>query len=160
MIGLRVGELVGVLEGVCRALRGRGGKGKGRVGRGEKGDGERGKGRDGEAQRGDEVIKRVFDLRRAAAEELGFQKIFAPELWDGDGVWMWDVPSVSTTTAGASPASTAAGEVDDEITFPAVAAAHPAIKKWAVIVEQVMREWGIKRGVFEGEEWEAGRVGG
>lgn len=162
--------MAGVLEGVCRALgaegRGRGrvkGGGQGPVGRRDRGkENEEGGGeesRDGEEGREHEAIQRVFALRQAAAAELSFQNIFASELWDADGVWKWDVPPLSgTATEGARASTTAAGG-DEDITFPVVAAAHPAIRKWTAIVGEVMREWGVERGVFEGEAWEAGRVG-
>lgn len=157
-----MGELAGVLEGVCRAL-GAEGRGGGRVKRGGKGrekkQGEGGEVTSGERERDQEAIQRVLTLRQAAAAELSFQNIFASELWDADGVWKWDVPPLSGTATEGTRASTTAAEGDDGITFPVVAAAHPAIRKWTAIVDEVMREWGVERGVFEGEAWEAGRVG-
>ena len=166
VIGGKVGELAGVLEGVCRALGAGGsvkGGGKGRVGRRDGGkenkEGEGEGSRNGEEGREHEAIQRVFALRQAAAAELSFQQIFASELWDADGVWKWDVPHLSGTATEGTRASTTAAEGDDDLTFPVVAAAHPAIRKWTAIVGEVMREWGVERGVFEGEEWEAGRVG-
>ncbi|MCJ1407373.1 hypothetical protein MMC19_001444 [Ptychographa xylographoides] len=51
-------------------------------------------------------------------------------------------------------------EMEEEgVTIEAVAAAHPVIRKWTGIVEGVMRDWAVRRDVFSGEEWEAGRVG-
>ncbi|MCJ1245598.1 Essential protein Yae1, N terminal [Trapelia coarctata] len=106
-----------------------------------------------EDERQHEAMQNIFSLRQTATSDLSFEKIFAPELWDEDGIWKWEVPSTPVVTEEAA-------EADHEITFPAVVAAHPAIKKWTKIVEDVMREWGVEKGVFEGEEWEAGRVGG
>lgn len=95
-------------------------------------------------ERGEE---KVLQLLRRAAMELELKQVFGRELWGKDGMWLWEVLEGEN------------GEKED-VTFEEVVAAHPLVRKWTSIVEEVMRETDVRREVFRGEEWEAGRVGG
>lgn len=136
-------------DGKCQVGGSEHGNGEGSGKADQKAEGEKREGR----QRKHDAIEKLLSLHQLATSDLSLNKIFAPELWDGDGIWKWDVPPLLT------PTPTTAVEGEDEITFTVVVAAHPAIKKWTTIVEEVVTEWGVQRGVFGGEEWEAGRVG-
>lgn len=75
------------------------------------------------------------DLVREAREELSVGKIFAEKYWAEDGNWKYDVPS-------------------DDVVFADVANAHPLVRKWNGIVDELVRRWGIDRTVLEGETGE------
>ncbi|MCJ1452729.1 Essential protein Yae1, N terminal [Mycoblastus sanguinarius] len=114
VFGLKVGYLLGVLEGLWSAYRD-----------------------------DYEEIKRLKSFSNEAGEELKIEKLFGKEWWDEDGVWRYEV--------------TAEGE---EVTFKEVVEWHPVVKRWAQRVEEEMEKAGVKRGTFEGREWEDGRVDG
>ncbi|MCJ1396650.1 hypothetical protein MMC18_009542 [Xylographa bjoerkii] len=170
VLGLQVGELRGVLEGVCAALHAGQGAGKrggdgtaGRSGSGSGGDTASGtatNAQPGVTDHASTAYERIAHLRRRAAVELDLQRVFGKEFWGDEGLWRWAVPAV---TGGGAGHGLDGGQVEregDEVTFEEVAAAHPLVRKWRGVVEEVMREWGVERGVWAGEEWEAGRVGG
>ncbi|MCJ1437259.1 Essential protein Yae1, N terminal [Xylographa pallens] len=183
VLGLKAGELLGVLEGVCAALKAQSGA-QGRVEGGsaapsgsrsqsEKAAGNRDSGLSSavatiaelavSVQEPTTDYERLTRLRRQAAAELHLQRIFAAEFWGPDGLWSWAVPVPTEgidlgdveREGAANVAMEGAGE---DVTFDNVAAAHPLIRKWSALVQEVMREWGVRRGVWAGEEWEAGRV--
>ncbi|MCJ1420763.1 Essential protein Yae1, N terminal [Xylographa parallela] len=183
VLGLKAGELLGVLEGVCTALRAQG-SARGRAESGSaarSGSGSRsGKAasdRDGalpsvvavdaepavSVQEPTTDYERLMRLRHQAAAELYLQRIFGAEFWGPDGLWSWVVPVPTEGSdlgdvergSAATLATEAAGE---DVTFETVAAAHPLIRKWSALVQEVMRKWGVREGVWAGEEWEAGRV--
>ena len=82
-------------------------------------------------------------LLRKAREELSVERVFGREWWDGegDGGWRYDVE----------------GE-GEEVTWMEVVGQHPVVKKWEGVVMEEAERGGIRRGVFEGEGWEGGRV--
>lgn len=78
---------------------------------------------------------------RKAREELGIESVFGKEWWGEDGVWRYEVH----------------GEVED-VTFEEVVRWHPLMKKWSANVEEEIERAGVRRGRFEGVEWEKGRL--
>ncbi|KAL8896670.1 MAG: hypothetical protein Q9207_007601 [Kuettlingeria erythrocarpa] len=70
ILGLRVGYVLGVLEGLCTSYR---------LGERTRGTGMR------------EAEERVRELLSQAREELRVEKLFAKEYWGSDGMWAYDV---------------------------------------------------------------------
>lgn len=85
---------------------------------------------------------RLNELIRKCGQKLKIESIFGKEYWDEKGVWTYEV--------------TAKG---DEVTFQEVAEQHPMLREWGETVRQEIGKAGIKLGRFEGNEWEAGRIG-
>ncbi|MCJ1397603.1 Essential protein Yae1, N terminal [Xylographa trunciseda] len=166
VLGLKVGELLGVLDGVAAALQaGRGAKGSRERKGATRGEEPRAQGRGlevtnaatGAVDQAPTDYERIARLRRQAAAELDLQRVFGAEFWGADGLWSWAVPG-PTTEGGAGDGMEPGKDADDDVTFEEVAAAHPLIREWSSAVEEVMREWGLEREVWAGDEWEAGRV--
>lgn len=84
-----------------------------------------------------------------AREELAVERVFGREFWGEDGVWRYAVRK-----AGGD------GDEEGEVTFQEVVEQHPLVKEWVERARGEMRRWGIREGVFEGDEWERGRIGG
>lgn len=145
--------MLGVLEGVCGALGavagGEAAEGKGQ-GEREQEQGDTGNGGIGRGDEKGEWAKAYEDSRqmwRRAREELAVERLFGKEFWGADGVWRYDVQK-------------AGGEGDgEEVTFQEVVEQHPLVKEWVERAGGEMKRWGIREGVFEGEEWERGRIG-
>ncbi|MCJ1473487.1 Essential protein Yae1, N terminal [Lambiella insularis] len=139
VLGLKVGEVLGILDGLVRALGGKQGR--------------------------EEAFARALQLWKQAALELELREVFGREFWGEDGVWLWEVTGVmngkSVEMLGKDVGVAREAEVKgrEDVTFEVVAAAHPLVTKWTGIVETLMQEWGVTKGLFQGEEWEAGRVG-
>lgn len=114
VFGLRVGYIVGALEGIWAAY---------------------------DTQSGEK--SRLSNILNQARHELRIEKVFAPEYWDKDGVWTYEVT----------------GE-QHEVTFEEVAQQHPVVRKWDERVKEEIQNAGLKLGRFEGSEWEAGRISG
>lgn len=129
-MGLKVGWVLGVLEGIVGALRGK------RQG-GKEGDDVK------EKQEGREWLKEIEGLLKQAREELDLRRVFGREWWDEDGVWAY----------GVSPT-----EDGGEVVFEEVADQHPLIQIWKGKVEGLIESWGIRGDVWAGEEWEKGRI--
>lgn len=150
--GLRVGWVLGVLEGLYIAL------GRGRTGVGERveGKGER---------------ERVGAMLKAAREELSVERVFGGEWWRGDGSWGYEVLG----EAGGEGEGNGEGKEEGtgveevtgkgwgtgEVTFKEVVEGHPVVREWVGRVRREMERWGIREdGGFGGVEWEAGRLEG
>lgn len=112
VFGLRVGYILGTLEGLWAAY---------------------------DTQSGEK--SRLSKLLRQAREELRIEKVFAPEYWNKNGIWTYEVVSEQ-----------------DEPTFEEVAQQHPVVRKWDERVKEEVNNAGLKLGRFEGSEWEAGRI--
>ncbi|MCJ1285395.1 Essential protein Yae1, N terminal [Xylographa opegraphella] len=171
VLGLKAGELLGMLEGMCAAL-------KTKASPPSKGDGGSAA-RSGAGTTPTDIqifetrsavtvptvsvggpvtdYERLTRLRREAAAELDLQRIFAAEFWGPDGLWSWAVPAPTGAAEGTMGGDGGVVGADEEVTFEDVAAAHPLIRKWGARVQEAMREWGVRKGVWAGEEWEAGR---
>lgn len=90
---------------------------------------------------------RLGKLVRKAREELSVERVFGREWWDGneDGGWRYEVE----------------GEGEGkEVTWGMVVEAHPVVREWEGVVREEVERGGVRRGVFEGEGWERGRVEG
>ena len=88
--------------------------------------------------------KRLFEEARKC---LTLERVFAPELWGEDGVWKYEVSSGGRETAR-----------EADVTFRDVVEWHPVISRWAAIVEIELQKAGINKEMFEGPEWEEGRI--
>lgn len=64
-----------------------------------------------------------------AENELKVQSLFDKEYFGSDGIWLYDV---------------AGQENDDEVTFFAVAEAHPVIRKWVDALHELARASGLE----------------
>ena len=150
--------MLGVLEGVCGALRagakfdvgagsgGKGGDAESKAGEGGR-EGERGREREcknrgeAEAEREREKEREAARMRsKEAREALKVERLFAREYWNGDGTWAYEVGG-------------------EEVTFEEVVEQHPLVREWTRRAREELRKWGVREGAFEGVEWEAGRVG-
>jgi hypothetical protein len=86
----------------------------------------------------DEGLKKLVE---DAKKELGVVSIFAPEYWDSEGVWRYEV------THGGEE-----GKDDEELVFADVAGAHPLVRKWEGVLSEEAKRWGIDLEVLSGEE--------
>ncbi|MCJ1381974.1 Essential protein Yae1, N terminal [Xylographa soralifera] len=153
VLGLQAGSLLGILDGVCSALktqsnaqRSREGRSAARTASGDEGEKAAGlqifgpesaTSNDGACS----AYSRLTHLRHQAAAELHLQRIFAAEYWGPDGLWRWAV-GAPTPTEGREEVEDGGMEgVGEEVTFEDVAAAHPLLRKWRGVVEEVRREW-------------------
>ena len=135
--GLKVGWILGVLQGICNALHTE------------------------EAQVTPEDCLGVSDSNKTngipmlriekdevrkllirAQDELKVEKLFARPYWREDGIWKYEM-----------------GTEEEETTFKQVAQAHPVVKEWTERAKSEMQRWGLREHVFNGQDWEAGRVG-
>ncbi|KAL8649703.1 MAG: hypothetical protein Q9210_004242 [Variospora velana] len=104
ILGLRVGYVLGVLEGLCGAH----GSGKALAPDTEReGEGET------EAVRR-EKAQRFVELLAQAKEELKIEKLFEKEYWESDGMWAYDIDR----------------KEEEDNTFWEVADQHPVVRKW------------------------------
>ena len=141
-MGLAVGKVLGLLTGLRRAVFAA-------AAAAPAGHAAEGSARD-EALRQD-----VEEKLRQAETELQLARVFGPEFFAEDGVWRYDVPTLSTkeTAAGQVVARQVmsvergggtSGEAEGEdITFAQVAAAHPLVRKWEAIVKQLAETVGL-----------------
>ena len=175
MLGLKAGELLGVLEGICAALKPPGlTQAKSECENTPHPESPTQPERPAEIHitaprrasldsASPTAYARLTRLRHQAVAELALQRIFAAEFWGTDGLWTWAVPAPAPAGGGERSEAVGDGEAmeapGEDVTFEDVAAAHPLIGKWSAVVEEVGREWGVRKGVWAGEEWEAGRVG-
>ncbi|MCJ1337717.1 Essential protein Yae1, N terminal [Bachmanniomyces sp. S44760] len=92
--------------------------------------------------------KECFSVLDQAKKELDLIEVFGRDVWGEDGVWTYEVRANDG----------AVGEEAAEITFEEVADQHPILSRWNTRVDDLVKEWGVTLGRFEGEEWENGRV--
>ncbi|KAL8696864.1 MAG: hypothetical protein Q9224_002578 [Gallowayella concinna] len=118
ILGLRIGYILGILEGLCGALTV---KKISKPGANEKA----GKERDVMQEEG----KRMGGLLKRAREELNMETLFGKEYWTSDGLWAYQVHGK-------------AGEQD--VTFWEVAEQHPAVRKWMETVRNEVQKAGIQ----------------
>ncbi|KAM3505022.1 hypothetical protein MY10362_003208 [Beauveria mimosiformis] len=85
---------------------------------------------------GNDKSMEAAQLLGQAREDLSTQHIFSPEYWAPDGNWTYQVGPQ--------------GEESD-VVFADVAAAHPLIKKWTVIVDTQVQQWNIQLDILRDE---------
>ncbi|KAL8729734.1 MAG: hypothetical protein Q9166_004563 [cf. Caloplaca sp. 2 TL-2023] len=119
ILGLRVGYVLGILQGLCGAY--------GVKSSPQKADGEV-EIEDGENFRREEG-HRLRELSVQARAELKIETLFGKDYWRSDGIWAYDVQSQ-------------AGE--EKVTFWEVADQHPAIRKWLKTVRDEIRKAGVQ----------------
>ncbi|KAL9027871.1 MAG: hypothetical protein Q9196_003672 [Gyalolechia fulgens] len=123
ILGLRVGYILGILEGLCASY----GRWKPES-RWIRRDGE--KGVESENSEGE----RALDLMIQAKTELKMENLFSKEYWGSDGMCAYEV----------------SGEQGD-VTFWEVADQHPVVQKWLTRVRDETRKAGIQNA--EEELW-------
>lgn len=153
VLGLRVGHMLGVLEGLCAAfVRGE---------RGRKDESEEGKDEAGRAEGGkEEEAKRLTKLLAEAKTELALEKVFGKDWWGEDGTWKFAVEPASAA-GGSDKGHQNIDHNDDEgeeVTFVDVADQHPLLARWSLVIRAEMHRMGIQDTIFEGEDWESGRI--
>lgn len=126
--GIRVGYLLGVLEGLCASLD-------------QATAAIRHMGKSEQDTKAGKEQRMVEELLMKARKGLVLEKIFSKEFWGEDGIWRYQVKGK-----------------EDDVTFREVVDSHPTIQAWSRIVEEEIREKGIRKSPFEGLEWEAGRI--
>ncbi|KAI4140618.1 MAG: hypothetical protein LQ341_003763 [Variospora aurantia] len=104
ILGLRVGYVLGVLEGLCGALRSQ---------KPLTPSTEREGGGETEAVRREEA-QQSQELLAQAKEELTIEKLFGEEYWGSDGMWAYDIDR----------------KEEEDVTFWEVADQHPMVRKW------------------------------
>lgn len=120
--GLRIGSLLGILEGLANAFKH--GTGKALP---EK--------------------RRLLNLLEEARKELSLESVFAKTWWNDDGTWKYEVAGDEASV----------GDHEDAVTFEQVVGLHPLITRWSYIVHDERETAGL-RCIFQGEEWEKGRL--
>jgi len=124
-LGLAVGKVIGVLQGLRRAVFAAAGKSR------------------------DGVVRQdVEEKLRLAETDLRLERVFGPEFFAEDGVWKYSVPVTSTdgTTAGQVKSverGGGPGGEGEDISFAQVAAAHPLVRKWEAIAKQLAETIGL-----------------
>ncbi|KAL9011091.1 MAG: hypothetical protein Q9173_004038 [Seirophora scorigena] len=118
ILGLRVGYVLGVLEGLCEARS---------PGKTLTPGSEREEEGGAEAVRGEEA-QRFQELLAQAKEELKIEKLFGTEYWGSDGMWAYGIDR----------------KEEEEVTFWEVADQHPAVRKWLRRARDEVRKAGIR----------------
>ncbi|EJP68378.1 Uncharacterized protein HC256_007835 [Beauveria bassiana] len=85
---------------------------------------------------GNDKSTEAAQLLSQAREDLSTQHIFSPEYWAPDGNWTYQVGPQ---------------DEESEVVFADVAAAHPLIKKWTVIVDTQVQQWNIQLDILRDE---------
>lgn len=147
-LGLRVGYILGVLEGLCAAFGGERGRRKDQSERSDEVEREEGRNDEG---------ARLKKLLAEAKKELALEKVFGREWWGEDGMWTFVVEPAGAR--GEKKNQNNNDKDDDEVTFIEVADQHPLLQRWFNTVRVDMQRMGVREKVFEGDEWESGRVG-
>lgn len=96
----------------------------------------------------DKELDEAKKMLKEAREALAVEKLFARQYWNADGTWGYEVRG-----SGGD-----GGDGEGDVTFLEVVEQHPLIVEWTRRAREEMKRWGIREGVFEGVEWEAGRV--
>lgn len=119
-LGLKVGGVLGALEGLWFACRATEAKTSRKIDGGD-GQGESGAG----GGVGSEGVKTVLS---EAEEQLDMKVLFGEKYFGSDGIWIYEVP----------------GQDDEsETTFEKVAAAHPIVVVWEAKVKSLAAELGL-----------------
>lgn len=154
VLGLRVGYMLGVLEGLWAAFVS--GEKKVRKNAGES------EGEGTEDARGNEEAERLSKLLAEAKTELALEKVFGKEWWGEDGMWKFAVEPPRGGDGNGNQTHGHDDENDDdggeEVTFVEVADQHPLLDRWSNIVRAEMQRLGVRENMFQGEEWEKGRM--
>lgn len=151
-IGLRVGRLLGLLEGIAAAAT---------TPSSSSTTTTISEGETDEASSSSSSAKDPLSLLSDAHAELAAKSIFSETFWNADGTWKYAVdespssPSPPTNHAADADADAdaATGGGDDgdaaaaELLFSHVADAHPLVQKWTALVEGEMRRWGLREQV-------------
>ncbi|KAL8694245.1 MAG: hypothetical protein Q9218_001071 [Villophora microphyllina] len=120
ILGLRVGYILGVLEGLCGAY-GSTNRPHSVTGRDH---GEEVEGKDSERTR-------LGTLLGKAREELKIEKLFGIEYWGSGGLWAYEVHGKDDS-------------LEEDLTFWEVADQHPVMQKWLDRVRDEVRKAGIE----------------
>ena len=118
-LGLKAGWTLGALEGIWRAVPAE------RTEPSSTGAG------DGNGLGTGELGK----LLDAAKTELDISQLCGKDYFGEDGLWLYEVPGQH--------------EVEHEVTFEAIAAAHPLLQKWTTNVLQLAAQVGLRLGTKE-----------
>ena len=86
-------------------------------------------------------------LLEEARKDFCLESIFAKTWWNDDGTWKYEVPGDEAS----------ARDHEDAVTFEQVVEMHPLVTRWSSIVQGERKTAGL-RCIFEGEEWERGRL--
>jgi hypothetical protein len=136
VIGVRCGVILGVLEGLWRALA----SDLARCNR---------LGAEGSWMITKDFDERVSVLKSGeqhirtyltdAKKELATESIFGPQFWGSDGIWTFEV----------------SGEENGSVLFGDVATAHPLLKKWETFITSEAEDWTTNPNILEdtGEDW-------
>ena len=137
-MGLKVGEMVGVLEGVVAALKS-GGSGL---------EMEMEMGRERERER-----QEMEKLLGQARGELVLEKVFGAEYWGEDGIWKYAVGAAEGGEGGVGEVEgEEEEEEEEEVMFRDVVEQHPLIKMWSGKIENVVKRWDLEAGRTRWEE--------
>lgn len=151
VLGLRVGYILGVLEGLYAAFASD--EGEGRKDEGEVKD------EAGREEEGNDEVKRLKKLLAEAKRELALENVFGKEWWGEDGMWKF---AVEPGGGGGEKRNQNNDHDDDddgeEVTFVEVADQHPLLERWSHTIRAHMQRMGVQEKRFEGEEWESGRI--
>jgi hypothetical protein len=144
-IGRVVGRILGILEGMSRSPLSQASVVEREIGE------EDGEGKTEEVERGVKEGE-VEDLLKAAREELSLVNIFGRQFFGEDGVWIYHVPSSSSSATAERDGSAQekkgiekegeegqkGAEEESDVTFEDVARAHPLVRKWADVVDGLL----------------------
>ena len=136
-MGLRIGQILGVLEGLSKAVETALGRAKA-------------SNRDKDAEESVEIVALAQEastlsvLSNRAATELSVGNIFGRDYWSADGTWSYEV-------------DTSTREEDGPV-FTDVVSGHPLVKGWESQVSTLMERFGISKEIWDGPEWEEGRT--
>ena len=120
--GLRIGSLLGILEGLATASK------------------------DG-TERDLPERQRVLKLLGEARKELCLESVFAKTWWNDDGTWKYEVTGDEASVR----------DLEDAVTFEQVVEVHPLVVRWSSLVQREREIAGL-RCIFQGEDWEKGRL--
>ncbi|KAL8951457.1 MAG: hypothetical protein Q9222_002558 [Ikaeria aurantiellina] len=124
ILGLRVGYILGALEGLCGAHGSR---------KHQEGKGQPVKVTEREGQPLQGERERLREILLRAREELRIEALFGSEYWRSDGMWAYEVRSQEGQGMG-----------EDDVTFWDVADQHPVVRKWMGRVREEVRKAGIQ----------------
>ena len=135
VMGLRIGQILGILEGLSKALEST--LMRANTSRSIENTAI------ANVQTLDREVSECLALSAKAHEELNVGKIFGQEYWSEDGIWTYEVEAKSE---GGEPL------------FADVVSSHPLIREWESKVGVLMDKYGVREAVWDGEDWERGRV--
>ena len=167
-LGIRAGEIEGLMEGIVAALR----PGNDTIGGRRHGDEHRrfvhlnSQLRSESEERGlgeakglgfrQEIYERAASTLKVLRGELGMNHLLSQEHFNVDGTWSWTVPGLddshdgdvwpTTGKSGVGNAARAEEEAGVEIVSMArVAASHPLILKWSSVTQEWTKAFGIEK---------------